>query len=336
MGVTQRRGDEAGKTKKPASADLAETSVRVIGNELRDMRMGAGRALKDIAAELRIRADHLRAIEEGRYELLPGPPYAAGFIRSYANHLGFDGSEIVAHYREETSARDPSSRLVFLEPVNEGRMPAAPIVIVSALAGVLILMAWIVFSRGDQVPFVHVVELPERLALLVDGGAGTEASTGVAATLDQAAEQNAASAISLTEAESATDSLPAGEDENTAPQTPPENDEALIESRAQPSGAAQAAAFGIGSRITIRARNDAWTLVRVTGQEPLFEGVLRAGETIRVPNHKGLLISTGNAGGLEIAVDGTAVAALGPVGGVMRGVPLDADVLLSEPPTGLD
>ena len=297
--------------------------------------MGAGRAIKDIAAELRIRADHLRAIEEGRYELLPGPPYATGFIRSYANHLGFDGSEIVAHYREETRTRDPSSRLVFLEPVNEGRVPAAPLVLVSALAGVLILMAWIVFSRGDQVPFVHVVELPERLALMVVGGA-TETDTEVTTAPDQAADQNAVSPTSLTEAETATDDPAIGEDENTAPQTPPENEEVLIESRAQPSGAADVAAIGIESRITIRARNDAWMLVRVTGQEPFFEGVLRAGETIRVPNHKGLLISTGNAGGLEIAVDGSAVAALGPVGGVMRGVPLDPDALLGEPPTGLD
>lgn len=282
--------------------------------------MGAGRAIKDIAAELRIRADHLRAIEEGRYELLPGPPYVTGFIRSYADHLGFDGSEIVAHYREETRARDLSSRLVFLEPVSEGRAPAAPIVVVSALAGLLILMAWIVFSRGDQVPFVHVVKLPERLALLVDGGAGTEASTGV----------------TTASTDSATDSQPAGEGENTAPQTAPENGAALIESRAQPSDAAQVAAFGTESRITIRARDDAWMLVRVTGQEPLFEGVLRAGETIRVPNQKGLLISTGNAGGLEVAVDGNAVAALGPVGGVMRGVSLDPDALLSEQATGLD
>lgn len=292
--------------------------------------MGAGRAIKDIAAELRIRADHLRAIEEGRYELLPGPPYATGFIRSYANHLGFDGSEIVAHYREETRARDPSSRLVFLEPVSEGRVPAAPIVLVSALAGILILMAWIVFSRGDQEPFVHVVELPERLALLVGDGAAPETATEIAA------DPNAVSATSLAEAETATYSPPAGEDENMLPLTPPENGKALIESRAQPSGAAQVAALGIESRITIRARNDAWMLVRVTGQEPLFEGVLRAGETIRVPNHAGLLISTGNAGGLEIAVDGNAVAALGPVGGVMRGVPLDPDALLSEQPTGLD
>lgn len=283
--------------------------------------MGAGRAIKDIAAELRIRADHLRAIEEGRYDLLPGPPYATGFIRSYANHLGFDGSEIVAHYREETKARDPSSRLVFLEPVNEGRAPAAPVIVVSALAGALILMAWIVFSRGDQVPFIHVVKLPERLALLVDGGATAE-GTGVA--------------TALTEAATAADSLPAGEDEYTAPQTPPENEEVLIESHAQPSGAAEVAASGIESRITIRARDDAWMLVRVTGQEPLFEGVLRAGETIRVPNQKGLLISTGNAGGLEVAVDGNAVAALGPVGGVMRGVSLDPDALLSQQATGLD
>jgi cytoskeleton protein RodZ len=46
-----------------------------------------------------------------------------------------------------------------------------------------------------------------------------------------------------------------------------------------------------------------------------------------VPDRPGLRFDTGNAGGLEITVDGQTVPPLGPSGAVRRNIPLDADKL---------
>lgn len=59
-----------------------------IGVRLREARMRQGLDLADCAAATRIRERYLIAIEDGRFESLPGPAYVSGFIRAYAAHLG--------------------------------------------------------------------------------------------------------------------------------------------------------------------------------------------------------------------------------------------------------
>jgi cytoskeleton protein RodZ len=55
--------------------------------------------------------------------------------------------------------------------------------------------------------------------------------------------------------------------------------------------------------------------------------IFRSGDTFKVPDEKGLTLMTGNAGAIEILVDGTAVPPVGPVGAVRRNVVLDAERL---------
>ncbi|HMO00589.1 MAG TPA: helix-turn-helix transcriptional regulator [Miltoncostaeaceae bacterium] len=59
-----------------------------IGVRLREARMRQGLDLADCAAATRIRERYLIAIEDGRFESLPGPAYVSGFVRAYAAHLG--------------------------------------------------------------------------------------------------------------------------------------------------------------------------------------------------------------------------------------------------------
>ena len=55
----------------------------------------------------------------------------------------------------------------------------------------------------------------------------------------------------------------------------------------------------------------------------LFTKVLRAGEFYPVPAQTGLSLITGNAGGLDIWLDGRKLMPLGPIGVVRRSVALD-------------
>jgi cytoskeleton protein RodZ len=48
---------------------------------------------------------------------------------------------------------------------------------------------------------------------------------------------------------------------------------------------------------------------------------------VPVPDQPGLTLFTGNAGGVEILLDGRALPALGPVGAVRRNIPLDLKAL---------
>ena len=76
--------------------DQSETPNEHVGAFLREARENTGRSVADVASTLRIRAKFLHAIEDGRYGDLPGPTYAVGFIRSYADYLGLDTAALVA------------------------------------------------------------------------------------------------------------------------------------------------------------------------------------------------------------------------------------------------
>ena len=56
--------------------------------------------------------------------------------------------------------------------------------------------------------------------------------------------------------------------------------------------------------------------------------VLRPGDVYRVPNRENLTLLAGNAGGLEILVDGRVMPPLGPLGVVRRDISLNVDALL--------
>ena len=64
-----------------------------LGSRLRQSRTQKGIPLEEVAAQTRIQARLLNAIEEGRLDQLPEPVYIQGFIRRFAEALGLNGAE---------------------------------------------------------------------------------------------------------------------------------------------------------------------------------------------------------------------------------------------------
>ena len=81
-------------------------------------------------------------------------------------------------------------------------------------------------------------------------------------------------------------------------------------------------------RVEIRALADCWIQVRTADQTIVFARVLKAGETYLVPR-PGLLLRTGNAGALAIAVDGKPAPTIGGIGAMRRNVALEPEALLA-------
>lgn len=97
-------------------------------------------------------------------------------------------------------------------------------------------------------------------------------------------------------------------------------------------GASEAAVPGAGTadrspaaieRVVVRATGESWVQVRSRDGTTLFTRVLRSGDVYRVPDRLGLTLATGNAGALEIVVDGAPAPSLGTFGEVVRNIALD-------------
>jgi cytoskeleton protein RodZ len=98
---------------------------------------------------------------------------------------------------------------------------------------------------------------------------------------------------------------------------------AAAPSAATPASAPTAGAGAASGRVTIRAIADCWIQVRAPDSSIVFSRVLKSGEVYTVPARPGLSLRTGNAGALEIAVDGKTAPSIGGIGTLRRDVELD-------------
>ena len=79
----------------------------------------------------------------------------------------------------------------------------------------------------------------------------------------------------------------------------------------------------------LRAAADTWVQVQGDGNDLLLSRILKAGDTYLVPNGAQARLTTGNAGGLQILLDGELMPSLGDSGAVRRNVPISVEALLT-------
>jgi cytoskeleton protein RodZ len=70
--------------------------MSTVAEQLRQAREAQNLTEQQIVEITKIRTDHLRAIEEGNYDVFSAPVYIRGFVRSYAKLLKLDVPQIMA------------------------------------------------------------------------------------------------------------------------------------------------------------------------------------------------------------------------------------------------
>lgn len=413
---------------EPEFRNIGEAST--VGRLLRQTRNTHGQTIEGISQLLRIRKIYLEAIENDDYDVLPGGPYGLGFVKSYAEHLGLDGKEILRRYREESNAPAAKTDLTFPKPVQESRVPGGAILLIAALLAVGAYGGWYYMSSQGKTIADLVQPLPGNMQDI----AASSDSTGAVApnaerTLENAAEAHAAEvkpdetskgdeATAQPDMASndgaATDGVtpPAAQpqkkvfDTPTAPATMDTADNApaatpapaaqtpgddatneVAEAPAADAATGDAAqsnskiplpprapgmptntnpsqvattkittsgggttevasipaapevgdagggrvfgAVNADSRVTITATETSWVRIREDNGNILLTRMLSPGDIYKVPNRDGLKLEVGNAGALEISVDGKKMMPVGDYGAVISDYSLNPDDVLA-------
>jgi Helix-turn-helix domain/RodZ C-terminal domain len=125
-----------------------------VGQALREARTERGIELGEVERATKIRIRFLRAMEEDRWEELPAPAYARGFISAYARFLGLDEGALVDQYRStvEGAARPEPipSTVLHRGEVSRGRSVRPVVILVAGLAAVALLGLVIVGALGGS------------------------------------------------------------------------------------------------------------------------------------------------------------------------------------------
>jgi len=92
--------------------------MSTVAEQLRTSREAQGLTVYQVAEITKIRTDHVRALEEGRYEAFAAPVYVRGFVRTYATLLKLDVSGMMSLLEGELSQTDKFQNLspMFDEP----------------------------------------------------------------------------------------------------------------------------------------------------------------------------------------------------------------------------
>ena len=324
----------------------ADARVREIGGRLRDARQERGEDLYDIADYLRIRPAYLFALEEGNFGATPGRPYALGFLRTYADYLGFDGQDLVGELKHHGPARAATATAdaAGLEPVALGHqqpgsrktytdrdrsLPGAPVLAAAVLLIVLAYGGWYMMQGSGAATLDRVARLPGELGqyavqLFEDeetrsGAAPPAEATAAPSPLKDKPLERLVPDVGLFERFSADDGGPA-----TAPPEAP--DEAAFETPAADGPGEQPPPDG--PRVVLRALEPSWIQVKSEGRDYVRTRTLEPGEQFALPDRDDLALWTGNAGGIEILFEGHSLGPVGNRGAVMRDVSLAPEALL--------
>lgn len=245
---------------------------RELGSALREARHARGIELSEVHRDLKIRLPYLRAMEEDRWDELPGRAYARGFLATYAHYLGLDHHVLVERYEAGPGStgeieRIPPDMLPQPGEIHRRRRLRVPRVPLAALALLVLaaVMAWGVLRDSDP-----------------------SSGNGEGAGEQRSAPQDA----------TATSAAPEPEPEPApAPEPEPADEEET---------------GGEADRATVRltATDSVWVCLETDDGEPLIDGeVLVAGEKRGPfkpkPGHA-LAIGLGN-GSIEITIDGRRV-----------------------------
>jgi len=118
--------------------EMKQDSFRAIGAELAAARVERGLQIQELSQLFRISKHHLKNIESGDFDLLPGATYVSGYLRTYAREVGLDPVALSQRYRallDDSKAKPAYSFPVDnQQPQRSGAMMAS-IMVILAIAG---------------------------------------------------------------------------------------------------------------------------------------------------------------------------------------------------------
>jgi cytoskeleton protein RodZ len=276
-------------------------SMSDLGVRLREARELKGITLQQAEEVTHIRGGLLRALEEGRYQGLPGDVYGRGLVRNYARFLGVDADAAVREYMQHTGQPEVALPQVLDEPLAPPRRNNGWIVFLIVLAA-LLAVGWYAYStlvvdRGLRVQSLWPLVVVTPIATPVS----TLAASGEATPL-------------LSPTPLPTDSI-TGLSPEAVPTVRPTATTIALPTRKPVVVANPTSIAGV----YIEALAIADTYVEVTtDSERTYTGIMRPNDTAQWRADQTIVLRVGNAAGLQLLVNGVDVGTLGTSGQVIN------------------
>ena len=256
--------------------------------------------VSQIAAHLNISTPHLDAIERDDKDALPPKVYAVGFVRAYADVLGLDSEKMAYLFKLQSYGTRKTEKQKDKSTNAQNRFEKK-VAIVSDNLG-----AWLIFLVGLAV----VATIIGTLVWLLWPRDSSEGLSIPPAPIEVVNPLDNQSDFS-----------------DTLDDAPAEEPMDLL---VKPEGGAKA--YGgdpLTSALVFKAVEKTWIeIIPVTGSdEALLSRTLKAGDVFYTPQDTDILLTTGNASGVTVYLDGQKLGPLGKKAEIVRLRPFSVKAL---------
>lgn len=279
---------------------VAEEYLRNIGVQLRERRQTAGLQHADVEKFIHVRPHYLKALEDGRIDILPSIVQGQGMLANYARFLELDVENLLLQYASALQARREA-----LQPPPSGEK-------------------WVILRNPGRIGR----GLGKYLSadLIISGGViigllgfAIWAAFSVSNTRNKAAQQTpvSISELLLTTVEQTSSSTEISVQDTAIPTSVLQN-----ESEGSPAAATLESASTPGVegsspiQITVIGRQRTWLIVVVDGREVINDRVV-PGNAYPFSAENSIELSVGDASGIQIVYNGQDLGSLGDIGQVI-------------------
>lgn len=280
-----------------------------LGLYLRGLREAKGMSLDDISRSIRVGRRHLEALEEDTLAELPAPVFVKGFIRAYCEYLECSPDHALALYRETTG--EPAPAHGPLRPLQSTRSRRAGPLVISIVLFVALGLSLLALRLGLQ---------SSRRSVSPAAVAREEAQTTSPVPPPSTPGSAQVPAAAAPVAPAAPPAVAATSETTTGIATVRPPQAASSASTPSPLAAASTAAVEAKTghhHLVVRAVEPTWLRVQADDGQ-VAEELLQTGAVREWSATKRFTLTVGNAGGVEIDLDGKRLPSLGAKGAVIQ------------------
>jgi cytoskeleton protein RodZ len=294
-----------------------------VGEFFKQVRETKGLTVDEVAAKTRIRADFVKALEDGNFAKLPDQVFAKGFVRSYARSLGLDEEDAIHRFVQSAGAfyekQDERERLKVRQAEEERKRRANRKAVAVAIAIAVLTLIFLlsreqssVLRRGSdrssarpvpQAPNVGESAARPETGPAIAGKPEVPAAVPKSSTDARQTEPPVASAVPAKPQSEVPSALPGieGPLAGLALDGAGANDGQLV--------------------LDLEATELSWVVVQIDNGSPQ-EALLRSGEKAHWEAQDQFILTLGNAGGVKAELNGKPQKPFGPSGKVARDIVL--------------
>ncbi|WP_068608453.1 RodZ domain-containing protein [Paenibacillus swuensis] len=298
-----------------------------LGQLLKNARLEKGYTLEDVQDITKIRKHYLEAIEEGNFKALPGNFYVRAFIKTYAETVGLDPEETLGLHKNviPSSVQEPQHDTV----IRKRKRSDSDTEKVGKLASSALMWLFPILIIGIIYYFFVVnydgnkqVKQPEGENITNSKQEPVVEDTPNAGNGTAQGSNNANKGTSTDGTTGNANAVEPGTEEGIAGEVPPEG--AVTDPNTLPAQEAGvvfdakkgktdnyniAGATAITVELTVAEGKECWYEVREGNSDgkQLDTGTLRNASTVTVASDKDTFIKVGNAGNVQIKVNGVLV-----------------------------